>query len=153
MFDFDNSVCDNFFVFFLPVRASNCIMSHRLNRKTTGFSSRRRHLKMGQPQGWLKGSFRTGVSAETMKTTSINTRSVVTAIAGSSQRGVWDYQRKPAFYQVATPGKKVLPTTGRSFRDILERELGSGKVAGQVVQSAGSDAQTIQVLAGFWGVA
>lgn len=136
-------------------------MSHRLNRKTTGFSSRRRHLKMGQPQGlagvnlkgFTRGSFRTGVSAETMKTTSINTRSVVTAIAGSSQRSAWDYQRKPAFYQVATLGKKALSSKGQSFRDILERELGSGKVAGQVVQSTGSDAQTTQVLAGFWGVA
>jgi hypothetical protein len=128
-------------------------MSHRLNRKTTGFSNRRRHLKMAQPQGGVKSGFRTGVSAETMKTTSINTRSVVTAISGSSQRGAWDYQRKPAFYQVPVLGQKAIAPKGQSFRDILERELGSGKVTGQVVQSASSDAQTTQVLAGFWGVA
>jgi hypothetical protein len=136
-------------------------MSHRLRRKTTGFLDRRRQLtKAGlrgagqaNPRGFAVGSFRTGVSAETMKTTSINTRSVVTAISGSSQRGAWDYQRKPAFYQVATLGKKAIAPKGQSFRDILERELGSGKVSGQVVQSAGADAETTQVLAGFWGVA
>lgn len=127
-------------------------MSHRLNRKATGFSNRRRHLKVAQPQGGVKGGFRTGVSAETMKTTAINTRSIVTAISSSSQRGAWSYQRKPAFYRAPALEQKAVVSKGQNFRDILERELGGmGSVQG--AKAAGADAQTTQFLTGFWGVA
>jgi len=87
-----------------------------------------------------------------MKTTTINTRSVVTAIAGSSQRGAWDYQRKPAFYQMRASGQKAVAPKGQNFREILERELG-GMRSVQGAKAAGADAQTTQFLTGFWGVA
>lgn len=82
-----------------------------------------------------------------MKTTTINTRSIVTAIAGSSQRGFLNYQRKPAPAHTAysrVPGGAV--QKGQSFRDILERELGGDK-------SVTADVKTTQLLTGFWGVA
>lgn len=87
-----------------------------------------------------------------MKTTTINTRSVVTAISGSSQRGAWDYQRKPAFYQARAVGQKAVAPKGQNFRDILERELG-GMGSAQGAKAAGADTQTTQFLTGFWGVA
>lgn len=121
-------------------------MSHRLKGKTTGFSHRRRHSTKPNLKGFGPG-FRAGVSAETMKTTTINTRSVVTAISGSSQRGFLSYQRKPApAYAAVSRVPAAAVQKGQSFRDILERELGGD-------QSATADSKTTQLLTGFWGVA
>lgn len=146
---------------------SNYIMSHRLVRKASGFSHRRRHIN----------GFRTvakatlaGVSAETMKTTTVNTRSIANAIAGSSQRGAREYQRKPGYYQLVQrqPAVTVAAPKGSSFREILERELGpstglrngdpvkghrtsGGGHAGQVAKAAGqAEAETTQFLTGYW---
>ena len=125
-------------------------MSHRLSRKTTGFSHRRRHSTKPNLKGFGPG-FRTGVSAETMKTTTVNTHSIAPAIAGSSQRGAREYQRKPVFYQmgIARPAAKTVAPQGASFRDILERELGKGNTA-PTAQAEGAETATTQFLSGYW---
>lgn len=94
-----------------------------------------------------------GVSAETMKTTTINTHSIANAIAGSSQRGAGEYQRKPGYYQLVKrqPAVTVAAPKGASFREILERELGSAGQTGQVAKAAGqAEAETTQFLSGYW---
>lgn len=111
-----------------------------------------------------------GVSAETMKTTTVNTHSIVKTIAGSSQRGAGEYQRKPGYYQLVQrqPAVTVAAPKGASFREILERELGpstglrngdpvkghraSGEVqAGQVAKATGkAETETTQFLSGYW---
>ena len=134
-----------FFVFLLPPKTSNYIMSHRLVRKTSGFSNRRRQLTKAKPKGFA-GGFQTGVSAETMKTTTVTTRLIANAIAGSSQRGAREYQRKPAFYLVPARAEKPMAPKGQSFREILERELGTSTA----LNASSADAETTQVLSGYW---
>jgi hypothetical protein len=88
-----------------------------------------------------------------MKTTTINTHSIAPAIAGSSQRGAREYQRKPGYYQLVQrqPAVTVAVPQGPSFREILERELSGGIQAEQVAKAAGSaDAETTQFLTGYW---
>ncbi|MBL8032530.1 MAG: hypothetical protein JNJ69_02435 [Leptospiraceae bacterium] len=86
-----------------------------------------------------------------MKTTTVNTRSIVTTIAGSSQRSAREYQRKPVFYQmgIARPAAKTVAPQGASFRDILERELGKGNTA-PTAQAEGAETATTQFLSGYW---
>ena len=93
-----------------------------------------------------------GVSAETMKTTTVNTHSIVQTIAGSSQRGAREYQRKPAFYQMAAGrvAAKVVAPSGLSFREILEREVGGGASKQAVKAVSQSEAETTQFLSGYW---
>lgn len=94
-----------------------------------------------------------GVSAETMKTTTVNTHSIAPAIAGSSQRGAREYQRKPGYYQLVKrqPVLTVAVPQGPNFREILERELGGGVQAGQVAKAASpAEAETTQFLTGYW---
>ena len=82
-----------------------------------------------------------------MKTTTVTTRLIANAIAGSSQRGAREpYGRKPAFYPVPARAEKAMAPKGQSFREILERELGTS--AALNVSSA--DAETTQVLSGYW---
>ena len=149
---------------------SNYIMSHRPTGrlflikkgrptgKASGFSHRRR-----QTNGFRKvaKATLTGVSAETMKTTTVNTRTIVNTIAASSQRGYSGNQRKPGYYQLVQrqPVLTVAAPKGPSFREILERELGpstgskaNGSVqAGQGAKAAGqAESETTQFLTGYW---
>ena len=92
-----------------------------------------------------------GVSAETMKTTTVNTHSIAPAIAGSSQRGAREYQRKSQPFLVYTYQKGSQAPKGPSFREILERELGGGVQSGQVAKAASpAEAETTQFLTGYW---
>ena len=85
-----------------------------------------------------------------MKTTTVTTRLIANAIAGSSQRGAREYQRKPAFYLVPARAEKPMAPRGQSFREILERELG-GAGAGQAVKTVSqAETETTQVLSGYW---
>ena len=88
-----------------------------------------------------------------MKTTTVNTHSIAPAIAGSSQRGAREYQRKPGYYQLVKrqPVLTVAVPQGPSFREILERELGGSVKAGQAAKASGSaDNETTQFLTGYW---
>ncbi len=146
-----------FFVFLLPPKTSNYIMSHRLIRKASGFSHRRRQSTKRSPKGFGRG-IQTGVSTETMKTTTVTTRLIANATAGSSQRGSREYQRKPSAYLVASHQVSFAVPKGPSFREILEREMGpstgsrAGSVgAGQTAKAASqAEAETTQILSGYW---
>jgi ABC-type phosphate/phosphonate transport system substrate-binding protein len=81
-----------------------------------------------------------------MKTTTVTTRLIANAIAGSSQRGAREYQRKPAFYLVPARAEKPMAPKGQSFREILERELGTSTA----LNASSADAETTQVLSGYW---
>jgi len=85
-----------------------------------------------------------------MKTTTVTTRLIANAIAGSSQRGAREYQRKPAFYLVPARVEKAMAPKGQSFRDILEREMALVGVAGAVKTVSRDEAETTQVLSGYW---
>ena len=137
-------------------------MSHRLTRKASGFSYRRREVVKGLSKGSAKG-LRSGSSAKTMKITNLDTRPVdrgelsrtIMTIAGGAQSNASrDYQRKPAVYRVQQR-PVAAAVTQRSFREVLERELGpstglrAGSTAGQAVQTAG-DVETVQFLSGYW---
>lgn len=82
-------------------------------------------------------------------------------IAGSSQRGAGEYQRKPGYYGLVQrqPAVTVAVPKGPSFREILERELGPstglGKggngQAGQAAKAVSkAEAETTQLLSGYW---
>lgn len=96
-----------------------------------------------------------------MKTTLLNDRSIVNTFAGSSQRGAGEYQRKPRFGAPVRAGsyaslKQALQ--GPSFREILERELGSGvgqstsgrSEALKANAESRAEAETTRFLAGYW---
>jgi len=88
-----------------------------------------------------------------MKTTTVNSRPIVNAISSSSQRGAWNYQRKPAFYPVAKSqgAAKAAPNQGQGFREILERELGrSGAAKGGAKAPSEGETETTQFLTGYW---
>lgn len=124
-------------------------MSHRLVRKASGFSYRRRQFTKANPKGFA-GGIHTGVSAETMKTTTVTTRLIANATAGSSQRGAREYQRKPAFYLVPARVEKVTAPKGPSFREILERELGATSSRQTAQAASQAEVETTQVLSGYW---
>jgi hypothetical protein len=54
--------------------------------------------------------------------------------------------RKPAFYLVPARAEKPMAPKGQSFREILERELGTSTA----LNASSADAETTQVLSGYW---
>lgn len=86
-----------------------------------------------------------------MKITNLDTRPVVMTIAGGAQSNASrDYQRKPAVYRVQQR-PVAAAVTQRSFREILERELGRNAQAMPSVQTASAaESETTQFLSGYW---
>lgn len=103
------------------------------------------------------------VSVETMNTTTLNNRSIVRAIPTSPQRGTWGYQQRPAYKRaVARPVASRAAHRELSFREILEREIGSDvkqdqRAKAEMAEEKGAFAQTkapfdetSQFLTGYW---